>query len=503
MIAIDFYPAGTIMNTNTQIFLNDLSTIRANLRCSFGINSDQRPTSFFRFIGQKIKEHRPCCIIDVLVQNFVLAVEHLFWLQGLNKYRSKSIYDIPAQFVQKVFALVADFGMQAGKAFSGFAGALLGVFALKFFKLVLAVFEMLRIINNFTIGQHGKRLDADINSDFIGAGSKALGSNLITGKGGVEMPVLSLNCNGLNPAFQISVQSNSNASNVLDVKFAVFQPNTVAVSREGDRIKPIPCLEPGEAGLLAGFDTPEESLKRFVQASKNILRCRVIELRDVVVKAADFLEGIGLVVIVDRLMPLLPTNNAMLQGGVIKKASGIKKAFQLDFLSRVRKKPIFESFAHLFTLLIFDVFLNSRFADMSDAASIIAATPKGRQFAAQFLKLPAQDPAGIPFQAIHDFGNTPGGIMLKKQVNVVRHYFKRVDCEFEFIRFFTQQLFESLRYYTGQHLAAIFRAPDNMQFQAENGPGIFGISIHATNIHMSDMYVNNNQEERSGHSSAP
>jgi hypothetical protein len=202
-------------------------------------------------------------------------------------------------------------------------------------------------------------------------------------------------------------------------------------------------------------------------------------------------------------MPLVPTDNALLKGAIIKKTGRVKKVFELCLLGLVGKKPVFESLAHLFAPLRLNVAPNCYFTDMPNAASIVAATPKRGQFAAQFWKFLAQDSAGITLQSVRNFGNRTGWVMFKKQMYVIWHYLQSVDRKFKLGGFFTKKLLKSVRNRFSQHTTTIFRAPNKMQLQAENSSGIFGVSVHVYNIYTPNVYVNNNlTERRAGHSSA-
>ena len=79
------------MNTHAQILWNDFTALGAGLRCAPGVDFNQLPTSFFCFVRKQIKKQSPCRIIDVFVENFVIAVDHLFWFQVFEKDKAKSI----------------------------------------------------------------------------------------------------------------------------------------------------------------------------------------------------------------------------------------------------------------------------------------------------------------------------------------------------------------------------------------------------------------------------
>ena len=448
------------MNTHTQILWNDFTALGASLRCAPGVDFNQLPTSFFRFVRKQIKKQSPCRIIDVFVENFVIAVDHLFWFQVFEKDKTKSINYFSTDFVQKISALIAYFRIQTGKLLSGFARTLFRVLPVKLFEVGFIVLEMLGIVDNLAVGHSGKGLNTDINSDFLSTRSEDFRRNIITGERGIESFILLLDRNCFDLAFKRSVEFYSNAADILNIKFPRLEPDAITVGRKGNRIKTVPAFKSRKSRLVTRAQTTKECLKRLIQAPEDLLRCGIIELCNTFIKAADFFKRVGLIVIVDRFMPLAPADNALFQGAIVKKPSGVKKTIQFKFLVFIGEKPVFERLPHLFALLILNIFPNRRFVDMPYAAGIITSAPKCWQLATQRWEFLTQHPTGIAFQPIYYFGDTPGWIMFKKQMNVIRHDFKSINNKFKLRRFFAKQLIKPLCHRIGKHFAPIFRTPN-------------------------------------------
>jgi hypothetical protein len=79
--------------------------------------------------------------------------------------------------------------------------------------------------------------------------------------------------------------------------------------------------------------------------------------------------------------------------------------------------------------------------------------------------------------------------MFNEQVNVIRHNVKRVNGESKFFSLLIKKLFESLFDSMNKNFSPIFRTPDDVPFQAENGPGIFHVSWFHYQSYTSDEQI--------------
>jgi hypothetical protein len=76
------------------------------------------------------------------------------------------------------------------------------------------------------------------------------------------------------------------------------------------------------------------------------------------------------------------------------------------------------------------------------------------------------------------FSHAARGVGFDKQMNVVGHYFQRMNGYSNLLRFEPQQRLKPSFDRPGENRAAIFWAPDEMIFQTKNSSSVFGVTIH-------------------------
>ena len=133
----------------------------------------------------------------------------------------------------------------------------------------------------------------------------------------------------------------------------------------------------------------------------------------------------GLHLVGHRNATTLISLNPLLQGGVVEVAKATEHVGERRLLSLRRTQSIFVGQQHLATLLGRDVVADGLVAHVSDRPGVVAATPQGRQTAAQRRKLLPQVVRRAPLDAVDNLGDAQDRISLKKQVHVVRHNFER------------------------------------------------------------------------------
>ena len=134
-------------------------------------------------------------------------------------------------------------------------------------------------------------------------------------------------------------------------------------------------------------------------------------------------------------------------------------------------------------LLRFDVASHDGLGHGANRTGIVATAPKRRQAGTQRRELLTQNPARSTLEPIDDLSDGQGWIGLNEQMHVVGHYLHRVDRHAVFFGGLNDQFLESGFNSLDQHLATIFRAPDEVVFEAEHRPGIGFVSwfgAHAT-----------------------
>jgi hypothetical protein len=75
------------------------------------------------------------------------------------------------------------------------------------------------------------------------------------------------------------------------------------------------------------------------------------------------------------------------------------------------------------------------------------------------------------------------GVGCDKQMNVVEHYFQRMNRYSNLLRFEPQQRLKPSFDRPGENRAAIFWAPDEMIFQTKNNCIVFGVTIHKSDYY--------------------
>ena len=336
----------TIVDSDTQILLNNFTATRAGLGGVLGIDLDYRSAGPFCLVGQEAKELCPRCVVDILVQNSEIIFNHFFRLKFFDVDVSEFIDYLSGEFMLKVSSLVTDSFVKASKFLSHVLAALPGISALRFFEFRFGLLKIFGIVDFPAIGHDGKSLDSDVDSDFLFGSGKDVLRNIVAGKRGDEPAVLSLYRDCFDRSFDVPVKPYPDGADILNVELPFFQFNSISVGREGDRVKIIPAFESWKTGPVSFFHAAKECLERLVQTPENILRSGIVKLSNSFVKATDFLKRIGLVVITDRLAPLFPADDPLLKGVIVQKTSRIEKTVKLSFLSLVGKQPVFKGLPH-------------------------------------------------------------------------------------------------------------------------------------------------------------
>jgi hypothetical protein len=94
------------------------------------------------------------------------------------------------------------------------------------------------------------------------------------------------------------------------------------------------------------------------------------------------------------------------------------------------------------------------------------------------MELLTQDVGGESLKPCGNFSHAARGVGFDKQMNVVGHYFQRMNGYSNLLRFEPQQRLKPSFDRPGENRAAIFWAPDEMIFQTKNSSSVFGVTIH-------------------------
>ena len=266
----------------------------------------------------------------------------------------------------------------------------------------------------------------------------------------------------------------------LDTQLAVVeQAAAVSIRRKSDAVITAGRAVPREPRLLSRLHAAKECLVRFIDAAQNILATGEVRERQAPIRTHR-LQLVRRVVVVDRLAADLPRLIAFLLGPVIERASLTKFAVKKLGLGFGRVQTVLVREAHSLALRVLDVLAHHGFADRSDRTGIVAAAPQRGKARTQNCKLFAQLVRGKAFQPVHNFRHTHRGVRLDKKADVVRHPFQHVYRHAQHLRFLLQQRLQAAVHGFDKYRAAIFRAPHDVVFQAENRTRVLRVSFHCT-----------------------
>ena len=99
------------------------------------------------------------------------------------------------------------------------------------------------------------------------------------------------------------------------------------------------------------------------------------------------------------------------------------------------------------------------------------------------MELLTQNVGGESLKPCGHFSPAAPGVGGDKQMNVVGHYFQRMNRYSNLLRFEPQQRLKPSFDWPGENRAAIFWAPEEMIFQTKNSSTVFGVTIHKSDYH--------------------
>ena len=169
------------------------------------------------FVGQHPDESSPTCVADALCDAVVL--DHAFDIQLLDGNRAILQRQAPAQFMQEVSPAIGNLHVLSCDEQLGFGTIpatflLSGQGTLQSSQPFLTLSEESRIDNLVTIGQRGKALQSNVDSDLLSA--RMLDLRLIDLAGQHSIPLVRslLDCQGLDFALRQSMENDWHRANL-------------------------------------------------------------------------------------------------------------------------------------------------------------------------------------------------------------------------------------------------------------------------------------------------
>jgi len=225
-------------------------------------------------------------------------------------------------------------------------------------------------------------------------------------------------------------------------------------------MKPVSTFKPWEPWVRTRFESSEEGLESFIEPPQNILRTRKINLSKTLIKSTNFFKRVGLVIVINGLMPLAVADYSMFKGRIVEEPRRLKEADKFSFLSPVGKEPVFKRLSHLPFLLRSNIMPDSLLRDTANRFSIIGPAPESREPAPNFLKFLPKDSASIAFQGISYTSHGISRVGLNKQVDMVWHDFQGMDYKAKLRGSLEQELTEPACNIPYKDLKPILGAPN-------------------------------------------
>jgi len=159
---------------------------------------------------------------------------------------------------------------------------------------------------------------------------------------------LALDRGGLDRTLDGAVDLRANRTYVLDAQAVVLEPDAIAVGREGHAVEVLASLEAWKTRCLAALlATAEEVLVGRVQPAQRSLFRREVGARLIRVCRAQFLELVGLIVVVEAQSARLVGELALFQGRVVEPPVRLDHDAKLARLVGARIQAKLEGPAHV------------------------------------------------------------------------------------------------------------------------------------------------------------
>lgn len=366
LIPIHHESTAALMHANIQRFGHDLATCGAQLARISRVNSFYFGTGSLSLVFEYIDEARPCDIGNR--PSMPAALDHSLDVQAFHSdFAIAGNYQI-RNLVPVLVAQVRDTGVKPGN----FAPCLLAIGSAEFLagnrtlcaaKRTQRLLEIFRVLNLLAFRGCEEALKANIDPDSRKAIRNPRHWRLFSRDYKEPLSALALEAERLNFPLDFAVQAYPHHSDVLDAKAVSFEPDSVAMARVENRVKPIGGLEARVArflaSLFAGLNVAEEIRERLIQPAERALSAAKIDSGEPSVLWACFSEPPRLIFVAAGDFPLTVKPTPLRQRRIVKPPVRFEHDAKFALLIRVRPKPEFvrlETHSRTLLLLIMDIF---------------------------------------------------------------------------------------------------------------------------------------------------
>jgi len=280
---------------------------------------DQSAPSIFSFVRNLGDKSSPSSIVNRLAKQ---AASQAFNVQVFDNNRSEVLNQPEGETMLKFVPPVSDSSVNLWKQCNGLATAMRALLAagnlpLRAAKSGFGLPIPARVWNWRAIRESRKIFQTQVHSDCVIERWQGLGF-AFNREAYVPLTEFALSGDRFNRARHRTVPLDFDRSDALNTKHLAVQFDAVAVTGKRDAIEATAGLESRIARFFAALHATKERRKGFVHAAQNVLAATKVRQTQVT-RSANFLQLIGLRVVVDR-HALLPSVATFLQSRVIESA---------------------------------------------------------------------------------------------------------------------------------------------------------------------------------------
>lgn len=328
----------TLINSQRKRHLLPGSAPAAILAGVRGVHFFKRPSSVFSFGFRYVEKVPPRHVIDGFGEMVVL--DHPVDVQGFNLDSVEAVYNIPRNFMVKVFSTIGDALMFERNYPPGFAPVraafdFAGKFTLRLCQFGSGFLQVARVGDGFTVRQSGKICYARVNPDTQAGNRQRRGFFHLAHQADVPTAGTSGNSQLFNRAFNFTREAHAATTNTRHKQFVALQRAFMArVNLLAETIVAVFAFESGKAGFLFTlFQSAKESVKSQVQSFQHVGLDVPVTIQDV----GQFFLGLsqlsGLFVEIERFAfasqreSLAKVANPVFEAAIPEKAALIQSLF--------------------------------------------------------------------------------------------------------------------------------------------------------------------------------
>ena len=454
----------TIMNANTQVFLDYFTTTRAYLTGIPRVYLRYCSASFFRFADQDVDEGIPRSVSDAFSK--VAVLQETLSVKIFHSDEVIPFHKVSGNVVGGITALIGDVLMKSLEFQNSFTPTIraflsASYLALKSFELPLGLAQIFGRSEELTIRSSYQIANTHVKTHERSCWLKKF-RDVFHRKAGVISTSLPFDYCCLDDAVNRAMQPDLDVANMLDIQGFAFDSDAVIVGKL-HRVKPVTSFESWVSRCFTGFHSTKERPKCFVQSAESALTGTEVGLLVIFVRFSGYLVRSGLLAVGNRFFAFFPGGLSSSKGVIIDMSVRLKRSFNCLNLFVVWIQSVFVCFQHwLYAFLGFDVFSDSFGRYVSCCTHIVTACPQRRQSAFKFREFMSKLVTGEPLDTVHNLFRSYIWWKRGEQVDVIRPYNQIDNLATEFLHFFRHKFHQPVTDISAQNSSAKLGTPDEV-----------------------------------------